>query len=101
MSAKYERRFFTGATEKPVNDTELRKDPDGEPSGFNPVSVFIEPLQEHPNHREHALVPNPFRHPTHQHVVVDPIKEFLEIDVDHPPVALRDHGLRVGYGLMS
>ena len=44
MSAKYERRFFTGATEKPVNDTELRKDPDGEPSGFNPVSVFIEPL---------------------------------------------------------
>src|SRR5206468_8887219 len=50
---------------------------------------------------QQPLIGHPLRHPTHQLVVVDPIEEFLEVDVDHPAIALDEILLRLGHRLMS
>ena len=40
-------------------------------------------------------------HPIHQDVMVDSIKEFFQIDVNHPVVAFGDIGLCLSHGLMG
>src|SRR5438093_6690659 len=58
-------------------------------------------VDERPDELEQSLVRYPLRHPPHQHVVVDPVEEFLQVDVYHPAVALGLILLRLGHRLMS
>ena len=46
-------------------------------------------------------VVDPLSDATHQFVVVDPIEEFLQIEIHHPVVAVGDVVLRLGHGLMG
>ena len=50
--------------------------------------------------RQQPLVFHPLRDAAHQFVVVDPIEEFLQIEIHHPVVAFGDVLLRLGHGLM-
>jgi hypothetical protein len=45
-------------------------------------------LQEATNQLQHTLVADSLRHPRHQSVVVDSIKEFLQVEINHPAIAL-------------
>jgi len=58
----------------------------------------FEPLAEHPVHEDaglqvaadqpqHPLVRYPLGQPVHQDVVIDPVEEFLQIQIHHDPVA--------------
>src|ERR1022692_2908264 len=57
-------------------------------------------FQERPDQSEHSLVGYPSRDRCHQFVVIDPIKEFLKIEIYHPAMACGDVLLRLGYRLM-
>ena len=50
--------------------------------------------------RQQPRVLDPLRDAAHQFVVVDSIEEFLQIEIDHPVVAVGDILLRLGHGLM-
>ena len=63
------------------------------------------PLDHHPigeharlevaaNEPQHAPVRDPLRQPSHQHVVVDPVEELLQVDVHDKATALLHVGLR-------
>ena len=47
------------------------------------------------------LILDPARQTSHQHVVVDPIEEVLQVHVHHPAMTRRDVGPRPQHGLMS
>src|SRR5262249_47082948 len=43
------------------------------------------------------LISQPICHSAHQDVVIDPVEEFLQIKVNHPPVTVGNIGLRPGH----
>ena len=63
--------------------------------------VFHHPHgEERPDQLEHPLVPDPPRYGCHQLVVVDPVEELFQIEINHPAAACGDVLLRLGYRLM-
>src|SRR5690349_5625034 len=75
---------------------------------WRPLSTLLEEpgvkhacRQECPNKSEHSSVGNTFRDFGHQLVMVDPVEEFFQVNIDAPVVTLADVGLRPGHGLMG
>jgi hypothetical protein len=58
-------------------------------------------VQERPDELQQPLVSDSSGDLTHQFVVIDPIEEFLQIQIHHPAVARSDILLRLRHGLMS
>jgi len=54
-----------------------------------------------PEEPAHPRVGRPLGHLPHQFVVIDAVKELLEIQVNHPGVAVGHVLLRLGHGLMG
>jgi Sulfatase-modifying factor enzyme 1 len=64
-------------------------------------SVLHHPgIQECPDELQQPLVLDALGNLAHQFVVIDSIKEFFQIEIDHPSVALRDVLLRLSHGMM-
>src|SRR5271155_3464299 len=57
-------------------------------------------IQEVPDEFQQPLVLDALRNLAHQFVVIDSIEEFIQIEVDHPSVALRNVLLRLSHGMM-
>src|SRR5262249_39348808 len=57
-------------------------------------------VHECPNQLEHSLIGYAFCQCRHQSVVMDSIKEFLQVDIHNDAVSLRNVLLRFGHGLM-
>ena len=57
-------------------------------------------IQKCPDESQQPLVLDAFGNLRHQFVVIDPIKEFFQIEINHPSVACRDILLSVSHGLM-
>src|SRR6202162_655547 len=57
-------------------------------------------IQECPDELQQPLVLDALGNLAHQFVVIDSIKEFFQIEVDNPSVALRNVLLRLSHGLM-
>jgi site-specific DNA recombinase len=55
-------------------------------------------LQEPPDQLEHSYIAD---HSRHQHIVIDSIEEFLQIDIHHPALTFTDERLRALQRLMS
>ena len=49
---------------------------------------------------QHSLVPNHFRDPLHQNVMVDVVEELRDINIHHPVLARADVSLRRSYGVV-
>ena len=49
---------------------------------------------------QHLLVPNHFRDPLHQNVMVDVVEELRDINIHHPVLARADVSLRRSYGVV-
>ena len=85
----------------------LRRGESGPPCGGPFVhranqAVFHHPgLQEGPDELEHPLVGQPRGDPRHQHIVIDPVEKFFEIEVNHDAVALGNVALRLGHRLVG
>ncbi len=58
-------------------------------------------LQVAPDQSEHPLVGNATSQQAHQHIVVDPVKELGQIQIDHPAVAVINVPLHRLYRLMG
>src|SRR4051794_3713817 len=58
-------------------------------------------FQEPANQPQHPHITNPARHPGHQRIMLNPIKEPVQINVDHPPVAILDRPPSHPHRLMS
>src|ERR1019366_1259016 len=58
-------------------------------------------IQECPNEFQQPLVFDPFGDLPHQLVVIDSIKELLQVEINHPAVAFSDVLLRLGCRLMG
>ena len=57
-------------------------------------------FQEPADQLQHSCIADSPRHPRHQHIVIDPIEELLQIDVHHPALTLADVRLRSAHRLM-
>ena len=65
-------------------------------------TVFHHPgVQKCPDEFEHTLIGHPDGDARHQHVVIDPVEKFFEIQIDHDAVALRNVALSLSDRLMS
>jgi site-specific DNA recombinase len=59
-------------------------------------ALLDQPVAHHPGFQEpadqlqHSCVADLPCHPCHQHIVIDPIEELLQIDVHHPALSLTD-----------
>ena len=58
-------------------------------------------IQECPNELEHLFVIHPLGNASQQHVVVDPVKELFQVNIDGVAVAFGDVRLGLGHCLMS
>src|SRR5215475_4836927 len=57
-------------------------------------------IEERPDELQQPLVLDALGNLTHQFVMIDPIEEFFQIEIDHPAVACSDILLRLSHGLM-
>src|SRR5712692_3885813 len=57
--------------------------------------------QASPQQADDPLVPNPLLYLAHQLVMVDPIEEFLQVNIHHPVIPLTEILLGFGHGLMG
>jgi len=65
-------------------------------------AIFHHPgLEKRPDEFEHPFVGHPRRDACYQAVVIDPVEEFFEIEVNDDAVALGNVLLRLGYCLMG
>ena len=58
-------------------------------------------LEKRPDEFEHPFIGHPRRDACHQAVVIGPVEEFFEIEVNYDVVARGNVLLRVGYSLMG
>jgi site-specific DNA recombinase len=69
-------------------------------------SRLHQPLAHHPSPQEpsdqlqHTSIAHLPGHPRHQHIVIDPIEELLQIDVYHPALSFADIALRLANRLV-
>ncbi len=45
-------------------------------------------IEKCPDEFQHTPVSYPLGHPSHQHIVVDPVEELLQINIHNPTVAV-------------
>jgi site-specific DNA recombinase len=65
-------------------------------------AIFHHPgLEKRPDELEHAFIGHPRGNTRHQAIVVDPVEEFLQIDVDHIAVTFGNIALRLGHCLVG
>src|ERR1700722_6135712 len=70
-------------------------------------ALLDQPLAHHPGFQEpsdqleHSCIADLPCHPCHQHIVVDPIEELLQINVHHPTLSLTDVTLCFANRLMG
>ncbi len=69
-------------------------------------ALLDQPVTHHPRFQEpsdqfeHSYIADLPCHPCHEHVVIDPIEELLQIDVHHPALSLTDVALCFAHRLM-
>ena len=66
----------------------------------NQATVHEPGLQIAANQLEYCLVADPLAQPVHQDVVIHPVKELLQVHIDHHPVAVLHMALRLQHCVM-
>ena len=70
------------------------------------VSLHRHPVVHYPNLKvssdqpQYGFVLDTLRQSVHKHVVVDPIKELLQVNINHDPVTVLHMALRFKHGVM-